>query len=118
MSDFVNRMKKIANGGKDEPLVKVEKATFSGTLPEIARVAPKGIVAQVLVEKFIATTCEAYGSPAEKEKFAERMKKDIDNGGKMVDIVYVTHMLANMIEMDMRGEPVDMEKAAEEAWNE
>lgn len=115
MSDFVNRMKKIANGGKDEPLVRVEKSTFSGTLPEIAKMVPEGVVANVIAERLIKATCELYGSTAEREKFAERMKDALDNGGGSEDIIHVTYMLARMIEMDMRGDPVDMEKAAEEA---
>lgn len=65
MSDFVNRMKKIANGGMDEPIVKVEKETFSGTLPEIAKMAPKGVVAEVIEDRLIMVIGGLYGSKDE-----------------------------------------------------
>lgn len=115
MSDFVNRMRKIANGGKDEPIVRVEKETFSGTLPEIAKIAPKGVVADVIENRLIKTTCELYGSNDERTKFIERLRAAKDKPDGTEDIEIVTKMLACMIEMDMRGEPVDMEKAAKEA---
>lgn len=115
MSDFVNRMRKIANGGKDEPIVRVEKETFSGTLPEIAKIAPKGVVAGVIENRLIKTTCELYGSKDEREMFMARLKAAADKPDGTEDIVIVTKMLACMIEMDMRGETVDMEKAAKEA---
>lgn len=118
MSDFVNRMRKIANGGKDEPIVRVEKETFIGTLPEIAKIAPKGVVAGVIENRLIKTTCELYGSEDERNKFMERLRAAKEKPDGMEDIVLVTNLLANMIEMDMRGEPVDMEKAAKEVFDE
>ena len=114
MSNFVNRMRKIANGGKDEPIVRVEKETFSGTLPEIAKIAPKGVVVDVIERRLIRTTIELYGSEDERNKFMERLRAAAEKPDGIEDIVLVTKLLANMIEMDMRGEPVDMEKAAEE----
>ena len=118
MSDFVNRMKKIANGGMDEPIVKVEKTTFSGTLPEIAKMAPKGVVAEVIEDRMILVIGGLYGSKDERKKFIDRLKEAADKPAETEDIVIVTKMLAKMIEMDMRGETVDMEKAAEDVWNE
>ena len=118
MSDFANRMRKIANGGMDEPLVKVEKATFSGTLPEIAKIAPKGVVAEVIEDRLIMVIGGLYGPKDERKKFIDRLQAAADKPDGTEDIVFVAKMLANMIEMDMRGEPVDMEKAAEEVWNE
>lgn len=115
MSNFVNRMRKIANGGMDEPIVRVEKETFSGTLPEIAKIAPKGVVADVIENRLIKTTVELYGSNDERTKFTERLRAAADKPDGTEDIIIVTKMLACMIEMDMRGEPVDMEKAAKEA---
>ena len=115
MSNFVNRMRKIANGGMDEPLVKVEKKTFSGTLPEIAKIAPKGVVADVIENRLIIEIAKLYGSKDEREMFMARLKAAADKPDGTEDIVIVTKMLARMIEMDMRGEPVDMEKAAKEA---
>ena len=118
MSDFVNMLRKIANGGKDEPLVKVEKATFSGTLPEIAKIAPKGIVADVIEDRLIREISKLYGSVDERKKLIDRLKAAEDKPDGTEDIVIVTKMLAHMIEMDMRGEPVDMEKAAREVFDE
>ena len=118
MSDFVNRMRKIANGGKDEPIVRVEKETFSGTLPEIAKIVPKGVVADVINKRLVETTFKLYGSNDEREMFMARLKAAKDKPDGTEDIVLVTKMLAYMIEMDMRGEPVDMEKAAEEVLDE
>ena len=118
MSNFVNRMKKIANGGMDEPIVKVEKETFSGTLPEIAKIAPKGVVAEVIEDRLIMVIGGLYGSKDNRKKFTDRLKAATDKPDGTEDIVIVTKMLAKMIEMDMRGETVDMEKAAEDVWNE
>lgn len=118
MSDFANRIKQMANGGMDEPLVKVEKATFSGTLPEIAKIAHKGVVAEVIEDRLIMVIGVLYGSKDDRKKFVERLKAAADKPDGTEDIVFVAKLLANMIEMDMRGEPVDMEKAAEEIGNE
>lgn len=115
MSDFVNRMRKIANGGKDEPIVRVEKETFSGTLPEIAKIAPKGVVAGVIEDKLIREIGKLYGSKDEREMFVARLMAAADKPDGTEGILIVTKMLACMIEMDMRGEPVDMEKVAKEA---
>lgn len=118
MSDFVNRMKKIANGGMDEPIVKVEKETISGTLPEIAKIAHKGVVAEVIEDRLIMVIGGLYGSKDGRKKFIDRLKAVADKPDGTEDIVIVTKMLAKMIEMDMRGETVDMEKAAEEVFDE
>lgn len=118
MSDFVNMLRKIANSGMDEPLVKVEKETFIGTLPEIAKIAPKGVVADVIEDRLNREIGKLYGSKYEREMFMERLKAAADKPDGTEEIVFVTKMLARMIEMDMRGEPVDMEKAAEEVLDE
>jgi hypothetical protein len=118
MSDFVNRMRKIANGGMDEPIVRVEKETFSGTLPEIAKIAPKGVVADVIENRLHIEIAKLYGSKDERKMFVARLRAATDKPDGTEDILIVTKMLANMIEMDMRGEPVDMEKAAKEVFDE
>lgn len=118
MSDFVNMLRKIANGGKDEPIVRVEKETFSGTLPEIAKIAPKGVVVDVIEHRLLVEIAKLYGSKDEREMFVARLRAAADKPDGTEDILIVTKMLANMIEMDMRGETVDMEKAAKEALDE